>query len=242
MDQAQHHGAETRHRLLEVACELFAELGYEQATLAQICKRAGANKAAVNYHFRSKEALYQECWRLLLRRSNEAHPPEGGVAAGAPAEERLRGRIRSLLGRMADGAHQEFQLAFREMVNPTGLLAEVMRDCMEPMHAGFAAVIGELLGPRAAALHRDLCLRSIMGQCLDLVAMERRRAAFHAAGRVHGPPPLNADLETVADHITRFSLAGIRETRRSLEEAGAGANPNPAPSPPGGPKIKSYSS
>jgi TetR/AcrR family transcriptional regulator, regulator of cefoperazone and chloramphenicol sensitivity len=217
MDTAQHYGAETRLRLLEVACELFAEMGYEQTTLALISERAQANKASVNYHFRSKESLYQECWRLVLRRSNEVHPPEGGVPADAPAEARLRGRIHGILARMADPANREFQLLFRELVSPTSLLAEVLQESLEPMHDGFAAVVGELLGPKAMQFHQELCLRSIMAQCMDLVGMERRRASLPLPTAHQGPPMLNADLETVTNHIVRFSLAGIRETRKYLE-------------------------
>lgn len=219
MNETQHYGQETRQRLLDVACELFAEVGYEQTTLVLISERAKANKAAVNYHFRSKEALYQECWRMVLRRANEVHPPDGGVAADAPAEERLRGRIRAILARMADPANREFLFFSREMTHPTGLLAEVVRECLEPMHRGFGEVVAEMLGPRATPLHRDLCLRSIMGQCLDLMAMERMRAASPNPNQMQGPPPLNADLETVIEHITDFSLAGIHEIRRKLEAA-----------------------
>ena len=49
--------AETRDRLLEVAEELFATHGVEGASLRDITSAAGANLAAVNYHFGSKEGL-----------------------------------------------------------------------------------------------------------------------------------------------------------------------------------------
>src|SRR5690349_14242089 len=43
-----------RDRVLEVACELFAEAGFHGAHFREICKRAGTNVAGICYHFQSK--------------------------------------------------------------------------------------------------------------------------------------------------------------------------------------------
>src|SRR5438552_12326711 len=50
----------TQTRLLEVAGQVFAEKGFDGATVREICQRADANIAAVNYYFRDKEKLYIE--------------------------------------------------------------------------------------------------------------------------------------------------------------------------------------
>ncbi|MGA9754367.1 MAG: TetR family transcriptional regulator, partial [Desulfobaccales bacterium] len=49
---------ETRQRLLEAAGEVFAKKGFRNTTIREICRRARANLAAVNYHFGDKERLY----------------------------------------------------------------------------------------------------------------------------------------------------------------------------------------
>jgi TetR/AcrR family transcriptional regulator, regulator of cefoperazone and chloramphenicol sensitivity len=53
----------TRERLLANAYRLFAEKGYQNTTIAEICERAETNIASVNYHFRDKANVYLEAWR-----------------------------------------------------------------------------------------------------------------------------------------------------------------------------------
>lgn len=59
----------TRENILAAATELFAEKGFEHVTTREICRAAGVNGALVNYHFRSKEGLYQECLVRVFRRN-----------------------------------------------------------------------------------------------------------------------------------------------------------------------------
>src|SRR5271169_1596249 len=88
--------AETRRQLLEAAGEVFAESGFRDATVREICRRAGANIAAVNYHFGDKETLYAEVLRYSQGRALEKYPPLLGVAADAPPEKKLRAFVQSL--------------------------------------------------------------------------------------------------------------------------------------------------
>jgi len=47
----------TRERIQSIALELFAEQGYEKTSLREIAERLGVTKAALYYHFRSKEDI-----------------------------------------------------------------------------------------------------------------------------------------------------------------------------------------
>lgn len=48
---------DTRARILDVALELFSEHGYEQTSLREIADRLGVTKAALYYHFKTKDDI-----------------------------------------------------------------------------------------------------------------------------------------------------------------------------------------
>jgi AcrR family transcriptional regulator len=58
-DDCAHGGrrGDTRARIQQVALELFAEQGYERTSLREIAERLGVTKAALYYHFKSKEDI-----------------------------------------------------------------------------------------------------------------------------------------------------------------------------------------
>src|SRR3954469_24673963 len=92
--------AQTRLRLLEAAAKEFAEHGFHHAPVRDICKRAEANVAAVNYHFGDKEGLYAATLKHWISVALEQYPPLMGVSPEAPAAERLLGFVRGMLQRM----------------------------------------------------------------------------------------------------------------------------------------------
>jgi AcrR family transcriptional regulator len=59
MDEHAHAGrrGDTRARIQQVALELFAEQGYERTSLREVAERLGVTKAALYYHFKSKEDI-----------------------------------------------------------------------------------------------------------------------------------------------------------------------------------------
>ena len=87
-------GKETRGKLLSAACGVFAQKGYRDAKVAEICRRAGANVAAVNYYFGDKATLYREAWQHALENFEEPSFPQ---AATDRPQDALRGYIRPRL-------------------------------------------------------------------------------------------------------------------------------------------------
>jgi AcrR family transcriptional regulator len=214
MTDANRQAGETREKILDSACRLFAQKGYRGTTVALICRAAKANIAAVNYHFGSKENLYQRAWRHAHDQLLAQVPPDGGIATDRPATEQLRGRIRAGLQRAMLGDAVEFGIMRNEMINPTGLLRQVIDDAIRPIRQATQGILRELLGPQATDLDVELCEVCVVAPLMHVT--HRRQAEEH-----EGLAPVFREemLEDMVDHFTVFVLAGIREARRRIEKS-----------------------
>jgi AcrR family transcriptional regulator len=208
-------GLRTRNRILKAASAVFAEKGYHDATVEDICKRARTNVAAINYHYGSKDRLYAEVWRHAFDAATQAYPPEGGLGADAPPQERLRGTIRSLVGRSVDPGRigHAGKLLLREMVNPTDVIQDVKRDAIQPLHERMSRLMSQLLGPNAKREQVLLCEMSVVHQCLTF-GIRLFTGRMPPEAKLDVPP--EQLVETLTDHVTRFSLAGLMAVRDDI--------------------------
>jgi AcrR family transcriptional regulator len=75
---------QTRDRMIRTALELFTEHGYEGASIQMIATAMGLSKAAVSYHFRTKEdllaAVAEPAFTDLQRFLDEAEAEPGRAA------------------------------------------------------------------------------------------------------------------------------------------------------------------
>jgi AcrR family transcriptional regulator len=198
-----------RERLLTVAGDVFVEKGFRDATVAEICERAGASVSAVNYHFGSKEMLYQEAWRHSFTESLKAYPLSGGISETASAEERLKGLLTATILRIADERNKDFFITQTETVNPTGLLREVMQSELIPMHKNTQAIVRELLGPQATTQDVDFCEICIISMCIQPMILKR----IAQRNQENDLPNMIDDIQAFVDYVVRFALAGIKAVK-----------------------------
>jgi len=206
------HDTQTRQRLLEIAGEVFADQGFRAATIRDICARAGANVAAVNYHFGDKERLYRDVLEYAHAMAIRRYPPDLGTTPGAPPEERLAAFVRAFLLRLLDDGVPAWlgKLMAREMVEPTGALDDLVERNLRPMFTRLVGIVGELAGKDADPEFVRLCAQSVVGQCVFY------RHAQECLLRLGDDAETGVGrAERVADHVARFSLAAIRGAKGS---------------------------
>jgi TetR/AcrR family transcriptional regulator, regulator of cefoperazone and chloramphenicol sensitivity len=205
----------TRAKILAAAGEVFAEQGFEGATVRAITERAGVNVAAVNYHFRDKAELYT---RVVVDACSVRAAYREAIAEGAESpEERLRSLIHHFLEYLLDPARPDWKrrLMAREMATPSTALDELVKTNIRPLRDDFLIpTLRELTGGCLSRRQLGYIGSSIMGQCLYYLQsrpiIERLIPDFKIG---------KSDITEIADHITRFSLAAVAELTRQARRS-----------------------
>jgi TetR/AcrR family transcriptional regulator, regulator of cefoperazone and chloramphenicol sensitivity len=209
----------TREKLLEAAEQIFAERGFDGATVREICLRAGANIAAVNYHFGDKQNLYTE----VLRRFAHMLDVERAIADRTlPPEELLRKIIRMRLRGVFASDHPDrlFRLLVHEWIRPTPAMDRLANEMLRPLYDRFREIVGGILGLPPDHEKTRLCVHSIMGQAIHYVQGRPILARLWPA--LEMTPD---QVDRIADHIADFSLAylqAFRSERGQASSAGRG--------------------
>jgi len=103
--------AARRVQLIECAIETIATLGYAQASLAQIAKRAGISKGVIIYYFSSKEELIEQVVTEIYTAAVQAVTPQ--ITAQPTTQLRLQAYIRSAVDYI--GTHRMRMVALLEI-------------------------------------------------------------------------------------------------------------------------------
>ncbi|MBO0720786.1 MAG: CerR family C-terminal domain-containing protein [Blastocatellia bacterium] len=190
----------TRAKLIEAAGEVFAEVGYEAATVREICARAGANVAAVNYYFGDKLGLYTE----VLRSLSAVDAVRKALNSEGSPEEILRRAIKGMLENLCREDQQalRFRLIMHELGKPTPALSRVIDETIRPLFSRLRELVGAILNLPPDHPKTRFCTLSIVGQIIHYK---------------HGRPILARlwpelkmtpeQVEQIANHIAEFSLA-----------------------------------
>jgi len=209
----------TRERLLDAAGAIFAEQGFRAATVRDICERAGANVAAVHYHFHDKAQLYAAVLQHAHGCALERFPTRDPAMPAAPAAQRLQVFVRAFLQRIFDAGQPAWfgRLIAREMIEPTPALDALVRSSIRPQCELLMGIVRDLLGPAATDERVRWSVASIVGQC---VFYHHSRPVITRLFPEQRYAP--EDIARLAEHIAGFSACALAALRAEAEGA-AGA-------------------
>jgi len=178
---------DTREAIRSVALELFAEQGYDKTSLREISERLGVTKAAVYYHFKSKEEILLSLIEDFLAQVDDVVDWAQSQPAGVETRNEVLRRYSDLLGgRTTQLARfmQEGQAAIRNLVAGT------------EMRKRFDRLIGILTIPgpplpshlRARVALMALHVGIFTGPDIDATTEQRRDVALQLAQEIARPP------------------------------------------------------
>jgi AcrR family transcriptional regulator len=207
---ARQDGLETRRQLLEAAGQVFAEQGYANATGKEICARAGANAAAVNYHFDGKEGLYA----AVLEEAHHRIISLETMSAAAHSTVDPRAKLKLFLERIAaevckrDAEAWELRVLSREIVSRSPMMANLVRNQIAPKAKLVRAVIAEIMRvePTDPAVSRIAI--NLIGPFLLLLITDRSLQREIA-------PQLAFEADALAHHMYTYALGGIEAIAKS---------------------------
>jgi len=195
----------TKERILGAAEILFAQRGFDGASLRQLTAAAGVNLAAVNYHFGSKDKLVEEVFRRRLDALNERRLAALSRIAGAPQttlEDVLEAFIRPAL----DLSHDDSGALFMRV------LARAFAEHDDTLRQFLSANYGHVMRQFTAEFARLLpqLSKEELYWRIDLVtgALTHAMSGFGMIQRKSDVSE-HTHREQTAQHLIRFAVAGL---------------------------------
>jgi AcrR family transcriptional regulator len=193
-------------RLVDAAAKVFAEKGFSQATIREICGRAGANAAAISYYWRDKKGLYKRVVEELIIDRTQNYPLTAAMDEMLPPETRLKKFIEVFLHRLLDTGRPAWsgKIMVREISRPTEAVTMVLDKLVKPTFEVLTTIVRVIIGDKVPEDKVKLAAVSIISQCvfyfnagniMDMLVEKEVLPEF--------------DLEKVVEQITDFSLKGL---------------------------------
>jgi AcrR family transcriptional regulator len=218
----------TRRRIQAVALELFTEQGYEKTSLREIAERLGVTKAALYYHFKSKDDIVNSFVEDRIHRLDELIK----WAQDRPASAATR---RELLRTYADAFfanEQHSVMRFFEQ-NQTVLKSLEAGKMMRQRMLALAEALAGPNSPPADQVRAALAFFAVHSSWFairspEITADERRRVALEVAYELLD----RVDAETSAEGGEESEPSSSRSASRSMPGAGdqsrSGVRTNPS--------------
>jgi AcrR family transcriptional regulator len=205
--------AATQAALIEAAAPLFIAQGFEGTKTRDIADKAKANVSAINYHFGSKMGLYQAVIKKQAEAMIASYPLETEAVRQADAAARLRWLVLNLLHRVFTTQEDDkIKICVREFVEPTEALDFLVKEIVSHQFAIMKSVVAAVLGREAGDDEINRFTVSVVSQCFHYGMAEPMLTRLGVK-----IPRTDAEIGELAEHITRFSLAGLRASARGAE-------------------------
>ena len=227
-------GEVTRRHILETAVRLFAEHGYADTTSKMICKEAGVNIAAVNYHFGSRDDLYRAVLEDVHEHIVNEREMEAIMNAGCSAEERLAMVLDAYIANIYNSQSWHSRIWAHELIAPSALGGLSFLQGTLTKERSISKLLSEITGIPMGDPALHCCVITVMSPYLIMLCVQRDMARklapiFHYRGEdmnVYFKDMIFSGLHSFAERYRRGELPSAMELPEELpEEAESAESP-----------------
>ena len=200
----------TRQALLDHATDVFAENGFDRASVREITRRATTNQAAINYHFGSKEALYREVLRLAVAAISDASLLDEDTIGRVTRDEAVRLFIRQQVAPLLKHGQigRYLRIFAWETLAPTPVYRDFIASEKLPILDQAEKIVRRFLP--AGAARAEITVATIW--------LTQQAIPFIRHYDTLSKPPLNLKMdqrfiERLAADLGRMAIAGINPLR-----------------------------
>ena len=196
-------GEATRARILETAGRLFAQTGFAETTSKAIAAEAEVDLASINYHFGSRNGLYQNVLAEAHRRIINLVDLQEIAGRPLDAEQKLRAFFTLLIDAAQAGRGWSSGVLAREVLAPSSNLQVLFTEELQPKLAVVLGILSELTAIPVSDPALLRCLVSTAAPFLMLLV---------AGNGLPGPAQqvLNMPKEQLVEHLHCFAVAGLK--------------------------------
>ncbi len=207
----------TRERILRTAGPIFAQRGFRDATVREICDQADVNLASVNYYFGDKAKLYSEVIQFARASNDLAQNPVRDAFQLDSPEEQLFAFVRAMLRHLGvgDSPSWQTQLLVNEFLSPGLESRELVEERFRPNFENLLKLLQHFCPEQLPREQLLRCGFSLIGQCLHYRVAEPLLAMF-----IPDEPLADLPLRQLARHITDFTIAAMTGLRAVEAENG----------------------
>ena len=199
-------GRETKEKIIECAGQLIAENGFASVTSKEICRAAGVNLAAVNYHFGSRGGLYLAVLENVQQYLVELQQLIDLYGSDLAPRQKMEKLIDFLAGNAFYKNDWQISVWVREVMNPSPAFMEIFRKEGLPKISVLIKMFSEYTGytPGDPKLYSGLItLFAPFVMCL---------LGRHYAARKE--MPVHIPIEIMAENIKQLALANLENLKK----------------------------
>lgn len=206
----------TRDVILDAAEEAFATKGYHGASVRAITTMAGVNIAAINYHFGSKEALFEAVFRRRAEPINEARCERLGALLAKADKSGRKPNLREVVRAFAEPtikatafvkrASALIGIMHQPNTEDSTRARKVFMEAIKPSMLLYIEALGRAMPDMD---EEELKWRVLFSIGTFITTMHYFGGMFDGLTRMI---PKNSDLDMIVDRLASFISGGMEAT------------------------------